>query len=112
MRSPVQISPFAMDEGYEIRDHLVAQFGGYKECCKIFAPKVGTTFVVTEPIQGCHHQNPLLVPGTYSVKEWIPDNSSHHIRVQREGEEQDQVICIGYAGESQLDWRGAQAQRC
>ncbi|MBI4155918.1 MAG: hypothetical protein HY507_01660 [Candidatus Zambryskibacteria bacterium] len=98
-----------MDEAFEVRDHLVAQFGTYKSCCDVFSPKVGTTFVVTEPIQGCHHQSSPLTPGTYTVTEWMPDNSSHHLRIKRsDGEER--IICIGYAGESQLDWRGTQAQ--
>ena len=110
MLTPVKVVPFSMDYVYEVRDHLIKQFGGCESCCDVFAPKVGTTFVVTEPIQGCHHQNKPLLPGTYTVTKWVTDNLSHHIRFRKDGDDEDLGICVGYSGSNQLDWRGVKAQ--
>lgn len=101
-----------------VGEHLIREFGDYRECCNLFMPKSTTVIEVVEPLGSCFIADPswgtqnlvdgCIPPGIYTIEGSMErGHSAHYIDLVPAGNGARITACAGYANHSMIDWRGA-----
>jgi hypothetical protein len=102
MRSLVDI------ESKEVYEYLQDEFGEVFECCCIYAPPVGATIEIVEPIETlAAYDSGVIEPGIYGIVSFDNTNTLHGATLHRFYPTQGSFpVDIGRTNGKMVDWRG------